>query len=175
MLRTIAIIVAIIVASVLGLAAIQPDHFLVQREIVVKASPDKVYPLIEDFRRWSAWSPWEKLDPAMRRDFGGPPAGKGTTYAWSGNDAVGQGRMEITEALPPSRLVIKLDFVEPIAASNVAEFELTPEGESTRVRWAMRGPSPFVARVVQLFVSMDSMVGKDFEAGLANLKAQAEG
>lgn len=174
MLKTITIIVAIIVAGVLGLAAIQPDRFRVQREIVVKAPPEKIYPLIEDFRRWSAWSPWEKLDPAMQRDFGGPPSGKGASYAWSGNDDVGQGRMEITEATPRSRIVIQLDFIKPFAASNVAEFDLVPEAEATRVRWAMHGPSPFLSRIIQVFASMDSLVGKDFEAGLANLKVEAE-
>jgi uncharacterized protein YndB with AHSA1/START domain len=174
MLKTIAIIVVVAIAAVLGLAATKPDTFRVQRSATIKAPPDKVFALINDFRNWSQWSPWEKLDPAMKRTHSGPPSGKGAVYEWDGNKEVGAGRMEITEPTPPSKLVIKLDFIRPFEGHNTAEFTLQPQGDGTNLTWAMHGPAPFISKVMQVFFSMDGMIGKDFETGLANLKAVAE-
>jgi hypothetical protein len=114
------------------------------------------------------------MDPAMKRTRSGAPTGKGSVYAWEGNSKVGQGRMEITEASPPSKVVLKLDFVKPFEAHNVVQFTMVPKGDATEVTWEMQGPAPYMAKVIHVFVSMDSMVGKDFEAGLANLKSVAE-
>ena len=174
MVKIIGIIVIVFVAGVLILAAFRPDTFRVQREASIKARPEKVFALINDFDRWGAWSPWEKKDPAMKRTFGIAKSGKGATYAWEGNKDVGQGRMEIAESVPSSKVVLNLDFVKPFEAHNLVVFTLEPKGDTTNVTWAMQGDSPYVAKIIQLFVSMDKMVGKDFEAGLANLKAAAE-
>lgn len=173
MLKTIALVVVLLVAAVLGYAATKPDAFRVERATTIKAPPAKVHALISDLKHWTTWSPWEKRDPAMKRTYGAVSSGKGAVYAWEGNKEVGAGRMEITESAP-EKLVIKLDFLQPFEAHNTAEFTLVPQGESARVTWAMHGPAPFVSKVMQVFVSMDRMVGKDFETGLANLKAAAE-
>jgi len=163
-----------VVAAVLAAAILQPDSFRVQREATIQAPPAKVFALVDDFRQWPAWSPWEKLDPAMKRTLGGPATGKGATYAWEGNDDVGRGRMEITDSAAPARLAIKLDFIEPFASSNTTEFSFHPAGAGTRVVWVMHGPMPFISKLISVFVSMDRLIGKDFETGLANLKATAE-
>jgi len=176
MLRIIGIAVLVVVVAVAGLliyAATRPDDFRVERSIAVKAPPDKVMALVGDLRGWTAWSPYEKKDPAMKRAYAGPAAGKGAAYEWDGNKEVGRGRMEILE-VTPSKVVIKLDFITPFEAHNIAEFTARPQGDNTNVTWAMYGPSPFIAKVMQTVINMDRMVGKDFEAGLQNLKAVAE-
>jgi len=174
MLKTVLIAAAVVIAGVLLFASTRPDSFSVQRTATIHAPPDKVFALVNDFHRWSEWSPWEKLDPEMKRSFGGPAAGVGATYAWTGNSKVGEGRMEILKAAPASQLEIQLDFIKPFEGHNIAEFTLTPQGENTQVLWVMHGPAPFVSKLMGVFVSMDSMIGKDFEAGLANMKATAE-
>jgi uncharacterized protein YndB with AHSA1/START domain len=174
MLKTTGIIIALLIAGVLIFAATKPDTFSVQRSASIKAPPEKVFALINDFKAWGPWSPWEKKDPAMKRTFGAVTAGKGAQYAWDGNKDVGQGSMEITESAPSSRIAIKLDFLKPFEAHNKVEFTLAPQGDATNVTWLMHGPANFMTKLMQVFVSMDSMVGKDFEAGLANLKAAAE-
>lgn len=174
MIKTIGIVVVILIAAVLIFAATKPDSFSVQRATGIKAAPEKIFALLDDFHNWGVWSPWEKMDPNMKRTFNGPANGKGSVYEWEGNSKVGQGRMEITDASAPSQVTIKLDFIKPFEGHNVAEFVLEPKGDSTNVTWTMRGPSPYIAKLMSVFFSMDSMIGKDFEAGLANLKAAAE-
>ncbi len=174
MIKTIAVAIAVLIAAILAFAATKPDTFRVERAAEIKAPPEKIFALINDFHQWPAWSPWEKMDPAMRRTHSGAASGKGAVYEWEGNSKVGQGRMEITDAAAPSKLIIKLDFLKPFEGHNNAEYTLQTKGDTTRLTWAMYGPSPFVSKVMQVFVSMDSMIGKDFEAGLANLKAIAE-
>ena len=174
MLKTIALVIVVVIAGVLIFAATKPDTFAVQRSTSIKAPPDRIFPLINDFKRWDAWSPWEKKDPAMKRSYGPTTSGKGAHYAWEGNNDVGQGSMDITESVPPSKVALKLDFVKPFEGHNVVEFTLLPRGESTDVTWSMSGPAPFMSKVMQVFVNMDRMIGKDFEAGLASLKAAAE-
>ena len=174
MIKKTLLLIAIFVAGVLGFATTKPDTFSVQREVSIKAPPDKVAALIVDFRNWQLWSPWEKLDPDMKRTYAGPASGKGARYAWQGDDKVGAGRMEITDAATPERTVIKLDFLKPFESHNTTTFALTPDGDSTKVSWTMTGPSPYVSKVMNVFVSMDTMIGKDFDKGLANLKAAAE-
>ena len=122
----------------------------------------------------AAWSPWEKKDPAMKRTFGAVTTGKGAVYTWEGNKNVGQGSMEIAESSPPSKVAIQLDFVKPFEAHNTVEFTLEPKGDATNLTWAMQGHTPYVAKIIHVFFDMDSMVGKDFEAGLASLKALSE-
>jgi uncharacterized protein YndB with AHSA1/START domain len=168
------IVVVVVIAAVLALAAMRPNEFSVQRSVSIKAPPERIYPMLIDFRQWPAWSPWEKLDPDMKRTLSGPTSGTGATYAWQGSGKVGAGRMEIKEADAPSRVTIQLDFIKPFEGHNVTDFTLAARGEQTEVTWLMHGPAPFVSKLMGLFVDMDKMIGKDFEAGLANLKAATE-
>ncbi len=173
-IATIAVVLAIAIAIVLILAATRPDTFGVQRAAIVEAPPEKIFPLINDFRQWGSWSPYEHKDPAMKRSFSGAPRGAGAVYAWEGDKNVGKGRMEILEASAPSKIVIKLDFYTPFEAHNTAEFTMLPQDDATRVLWRMHGPAPFMAKIMHVFINIDKMVGKDFEVGLANLKRLAE-
>jgi len=166
------IVLAIIV--VLVIAATKPDAFRIQRSATMNAAPEKVFPLINDFHQWIGWSPWEKLDPALKRTYSGNASGKGSIYEWVGNKKVGQGRMEITESTPSSRILIKLDFIKPFSANNTTEFALNGQGSSTNVSWTMTGSQPFMFKVMSIFMNMDKMIGKDFEAGLASMKDIAE-
>jgi uncharacterized protein YndB with AHSA1/START domain len=174
MFKIILIVIVVLIAGVLAFATTKPDTFTVQRSTTIKAPPEKIFAVVNDFHRWVDWSPWEKLDPAMKRTLGGAESGKGATYAWEGNGKAGAGRMEIIESAPASKVGIQLDFIKPFEGHNVAEFTLTPQGDSTQVNWAMRGPTPFVSKLMQVFVSLDTMIGKDFDEGLANLKALTE-
>jgi Polyketide cyclase / dehydrase and lipid transport len=174
MLKVIGLIAGAAVAGVLVSATFQPDHFRVQRSTRIEAPAERVFGYINDFHRWGAWSPYEKLDPAMQRTYSGAARGQGAVYAWEGSAKVGKGRMEITSAPAPSRVDIKLDFLTPFEAHNVATFTLEPDGSATKVTWAMDGPTPYPAKIVHLFLNMDRMVGRDFESGLANLKTVAE-
>jgi uncharacterized protein YndB with AHSA1/START domain len=174
MIKIIGIVIVVIIAGVLGLAATKPDTFRVQRSAGIKAPPEKVFALINDFKTWTAWSPWEKKDPGTKRTYGPVSAGKGATYAWEGNKDVGQGSMEITQAVAPSKVDLKLDFLKPFEAHNTVAFTLEPKGDITNVLWSMEGPTPYFAKIIHVFLDMDKMVGNDFETGLANLKAIAE-
>lgn len=174
MFYTIAIIVGILLAAFLGFAATKPDTFSVQRSRSIHAPPDKIFELISDFHRWASWSPYEKLDPAMKKTYTGALSGKGAVYEWAGNGKAGQGRMEITDASPGSKVTIKLDFLKPFEGHNIAEFTLEANGGSTNVTWAIHGPQSYILKVMTTFFSMDNMLGKDFETGLGSMKAIAE-
>jgi uncharacterized protein YndB with AHSA1/START domain len=177
MFETIAVIAAVLVlaiAVILILAATKPDRFSVQRATTVKAPAEKIFPLINDFRRWGSWSPYEHKDPVMKRSFSGAASGKGAVYAWDGNKNVGSGRMEILDATAPAKIVIKLDFFTPFEGHNTAEFTMLPQGDGTNLTWLMHGPAPFMAKIMHVFMNIDRMVGKDFEIGLANLKRLTE-
>jgi hypothetical protein len=174
MLKIILGVVLVAIVAVLGLAASRPDTFVVKRSIVIKAPSEKLVGLVDDFHRWGAWSPWEKIDPNMSRAYEGPASGVGAAYAWSGGDKVGAGRMEIRSVTPAREVVIQLDFLKPLKASNTARFVFAPEGEATRVTWSMEGKSPFISKLMGLFFNMDQMIGKDFEKGLADMKTEAE-
>jgi hypothetical protein len=173
MFKIIAVALVVVIAAILVLAATRPDSFRVERSAQISAPPEKILSLVNDFHQWSTWSPYEKLDPALKRTFAGAAAGKGAVYEWEGNSKAGQGRMEIITAAP-TQTAIQLDFIKPFEAHNIAAFTAQPLGEATRVTWSMEGPSPFITRVLGLFVNMDKMIGGDFETGLANLKAAAE-
>src|SRR5260221_14785986 len=170
----IAVVLAIAIAIILILAAAKPSPFRVQRATTVKAPADKLFPLINDFHQWGTWSPYENKDPAMKRSYSGAESGKGAVYAWDGNNNVGSGRMEILDASAPSKIVIKLDFFSPFEGHNTAELTMLPQGDATNVTWLMHGPAAFMHKVMQVFINLDRMVGKDFEIGLANLKRLTE-
>jgi uncharacterized protein YndB with AHSA1/START domain len=174
----IAVVLAIVVAIVLILAATKPNTFSVQRATTVRAPPERIFPLINDFHQWGSWSPYENKDPAMKRSFSGAADGKGAVYGWEGNKNVGSGRMEIMDTSKSSKIVIKLDFFTPFEGHNTAEFTMLPQGDATslttNVTWLMHGPAPFMSKVMQVFINLDNMIGKDFEIGLANLKRLTE-
>lgn len=174
MLMTILLVVAAALAALLIWAATRADHFRVERSTRVAAPPGVVFAHIEDFRCWADWSPWAKKDPAMKSILSGAERGEGAVYEWQGNNAVGRGRMQIVQAAAPTRIDIKLDFIKPFEAHNSAEFDLRGDGDHTLVTWAVHGPSPFLSRLMGVFFDMDRMIGADFEAGLANLKAVVE-
>jgi hypothetical protein len=174
MLKTVALVIVAAIAAVLVYAATRPDSFRVQRSVTIHAPPEKIFALIDTLPNWAQWSPYEKLDPAMKRSFEGPDSGKGAVYGWDGNDKAGAGRMQIIESAAPSRVLIQLDFSRPFEGHNTAEFALTPAGDSTTVVWAMYGPSPYISKLMGVFFNLDQMIGKDFETGLANLKSITE-
>lgn len=170
-------VLGVLVGLVVVLAAIastKPNEMVVSRSIQIQASPEKVYDLIANFRNWNGWSPWDKLDPNLERRFDGAEAGKGAHYAWTGNKKVGSGEMTITEATEPSRVVIALHFIAPWETTNTTEFTLAPRDGHTEVTWNMRGPSPFIVKLMSLLFNMEKAIGKDFEKGLAAMKNVAE-
>lgn len=167
-------VLAVAAGAILLVAALKPDSFRIQRTASIKAPPERVFALVNDFRRWTEWSPWENIDPALKRSYEGAQSGKGAAYGWEGNKNVGSGRMEILESAPGSRITIKLDFLKPFEAHNTAQFEFDQSGDTTIVTWAMFGPSPYVSRLMGLVFDMDGMVGSQFERGLATLKAKSE-
>ncbi len=170
------ILLGLLAAIVLLLiyAATRPDTFRVERSITVTAAPDKVFALLNDFHQFPSWSPWQDLDPAMKVTHSGAASGPGAVYEWSGNSAVGAGRMEILKTEPAAKVTVKLDFLQPFEGHNTTEYTVASAAGTTTVTWAMFGPSPYISKVMGIFVSMDSMIGKDFERGLAKLKAVAE-
>lgn len=173
MIKIILIALVVLIGVIAVFAATRPDRFRVERSVRVGAPPEKVLSFINDFHRWSAWSPYEKLAPSMKRTYGGVLAGKGAVYEWKGNSKAGQGRMEILEAASTAT-VIKLDFIKPFEAHNIARFTAQPQGDVTVVSWSMEGPAPFMHKLFGLFINMDRLIGNDFETGLANLKSAAQ-
>jgi uncharacterized protein YndB with AHSA1/START domain len=162
------------VAALAAFVASRPDRYRVERSAVLAAPPERAYARVADFHAWEAWSPWARLDPAMKTTFGGVAGAAGATYEWSGNDKVGRGRMTIREASPPARLAILLQFFEPFASEADTTFTFAPEGAGTRVTWAMEGQASFVAKAMCLVKSMDAMIGPDFEKGLAAMRQVVE-
>jgi len=175
MLMTILGAIVFIVAIILVIASTRPDTSTIERSAVIHAPAEKIFPHMNDFHAWGAWSPWEKMDPNLKRTFSGAEKGVGAKYDWEGNNQVGIGRMEILESVPHSKILIALDFLKPFEAHNRTEFTFTPaNGGGTLLNWKMTGPQPFMFKLMGLFMNMQDMVGKDFEKGLASLKAIAE-
>lgn len=174
MLKKIGIALLLVLVVFISIVVSRPSHFHVERSARIAAPPSVVFSFIDDFRRWQSWSPWEKLDPGMQREYSGAEQGKGAVYEWSGNDEVGKGRMRIIESQPPSTVAITLEFLEPWQATNATLFDIRPDGDGTRVTWGMDAEHGFLFKAVGLFMDMDSMVGKDFEAGLDNLAQAAQ-
>ncbi len=170
----IGLLVVLAIVAFLAYAATRPNEFRMQRSTLINAAPDQIFPHINDFHRWYAWSPFEKLDPAMRKTFSGAPSGPGAVYEWAGNKKAGSGRMEITAAAAPTQVVLKLDFITPFKSHSITTFTMTPTAGATDVTWAMSGPTPFPMKVMHIVINMDRVIGKDFEAGLASLKSVVE-
>ena len=167
-------ILVVVVLAILGLAAMRPHTFTVRRATTIKATPAAIFPLINDFRAWPTWSPYEHKAPKMQRRLSGAEVGVGAIYEWTGDKNVGQGRMEIIDSTAPSTVVIKLDFYKPFEAHNRATFAMVTQGDGTEVSWTMDGPAQFIGKLMGLFINLDRMVGNDFETGLANLKRLTE-
>jgi carbon monoxide dehydrogenase subunit G len=163
-----------VLAVLAVVVALQPAQFHIERSTTTAAPPATVFAQVNDFHAWRAWSPWEKLDPNMRRMFDGPGSGVGAKYSWSGNDDVGEGKMTIEGSDAPSHIEIKLEFIKPFAATNTATFKFVPEGNGTKITWSMDGNNNFMAKAFGMVMNMDQLVGKDFELGLAQLKKVAE-
>jgi hypothetical protein len=174
MLKKILIATGVIIIAVVGVVAMQPPEFRVVRTATMSAPAPAVFAQVNDFHNWEAWSPWAKLDPAMKKTYEGAPAGTGAISTWAGNDQVGEGRATITESRPNDLIRIELEFVKPFAATNTVEFTFKPEGNQTAVAWSMTGKNNFIAKALHLFMDMDKMVGGDFEKGLAQMKSVVE-
>jgi uncharacterized protein YndB with AHSA1/START domain len=169
-----AVLFAVVIAVILVVASTKPDTFQITRSVNINAAPETIYPYMSDFHKGDLWSPYEKKDPAMKRTFSGAEGGKGAVYEFDGNKEVGKGRLEIIEAVPPAKVVLTLDMIEPMQGHNIVEYTLEPKGDGTDVTWAIHGSNTYLGKVMCVFFNMDKMIGKDFEAGLANLKALVE-
>jgi hypothetical protein len=174
MIKKILIGLAAIVVVLVVIIALQPSHYRVERSATMKAPAVVVFAQVNDFHKWNAWSPWAKIDPAMKQTFEGAPAGTGAVYAWTGNKDVGEGRMTITDSHPSDLIKIKLEFIKPFTATNATDFTFKPQGDQTAVTWTMSGDNNFIGKAFSLFMNMDKMVGGDFEKGLAQMKAVTE-
>ena len=168
-------VVAALVILLIIVVATRPSEFRVVRSGKISATPSAVFPHVNDFHNWEAWSPWAKLDPASKVTFEGASAGKGAIFTWAGNKKVGAGRMTITDSRPSDLIRINLEFFKPFKATNTTVFTFQPDGNQTLVTWDMSGRSNFMFKLVGLFMDCDKMVGTDFEKGLASMKAVVEG
>lgn len=174
MLKVILFGLIAILAVIAVIAALQPSHFRVTRSATFQAPPEVIFAQVNNLRNWEAWSPWAKVDPAMKQTYEGPETGVGSSYTWSGNNEVGEGRSTITESRPNELVRFKLDFVKPFEGTNVAEFTFKPEGNQTLVTWSMSGERNFFFKVIGLFMNCDKMCGDAFEKGLSQMKAVTE-
>lgn len=175
MLKKILIGLFAVLVLLAGVVAMQPSSYVVNRTLAMSAPPAAVFPLISDFHQWDGWSPWAKIDPAMKTTYEGPVAAPGSIYKWVGNDQVGEGQMTILESQAPERVKIKLDFLKPFASTSITEFAVQPASGGSTVSWTMNGESNFMAKGFGLFMGgMDKMIGPDFEKGLAQMKALVE-
>jgi hypothetical protein len=168
------VVIVLIIAIFCVVVAMQPAHYTVERSATINAPAPVVFAQVNDFHKWEAWSPWEKIDPNIKKEFSGPAAGNGAVYSWVGNSDVGEGKMTITDSVPSTSIKIKLEFIKPFAATNATNFMFTSQGNQTNVKWAMSGDKNFVAKAFTMFMDMDKMVGTDFEKGLAQMKTVAE-
>jgi hypothetical protein len=174
MLEIILISLAVIIVVFILIVALQPKVFRVARSATISAAPSAVFAQVNDFHKWEGWNPWGKIDPAMKNTYEGAPAGVGAIYTWAGNNEVGEGRMTITESRLSDLIRINLEFFKPFAATNTAQFTFKPDGSQTVATWSMTGEKNFMAKAVQLFMSMDRMIGGQFEKGLAAIKSIVE-
>lgn len=174
MLLRILVGLVVIVLVLVVLIAMRPQDFRVTRTTTINARAAVVFEQVNDLHKWEAWSPWAKLDPAAKNTYEGPPSGAGAAFGWSGNNKIGEGRMQITESRPNEYVRFQLDFLRPFKASNIAEFTFKPEGNQTAVSWSMSGKNNFLSKAMGLFLDCDKMVGGEFEKGLAQMKSICE-
>ena len=175
MLKTILIAAIAAIGLFLIYVTTRPDTFKVVRSLQIKAPPDKIFPLINDLRSYNTWNPYVKKDPAIKLTYSGPAAGAGAQFLFDGNKDAGKGSIEVVATTPSSQVDMRLMMAEPFPIDNRVRYTLLPKDGGSEVTWAMEGPVPYIAKIAHLFFNMDKMVGTDFEAGLASLKALAEG
>jgi len=168
------VLIVAAIAGLLAYATTRPDVFRVERSVSIAASPDKIRPLINDMHAFNSWNPYNRKDPAMKSTYRGPQAGPGAAYDFDGNGEVGKGSLQIIEPSGPDTVSMQLNMIAPMEGRNLIDFRLRPEGQGTRVTWSMHGPTPYVAKVLHVIFDMDKMIGRDFDSGLASLKALAE-
>jgi hypothetical protein len=168
------VLILVVIVGLLAVIAMQPEDIKVSRSAAMNASADKVFEQVNDFHKWDSWSPWAKIDPNMKTTYAGASAGVGSSYAWTGNDEVGEGKMTITKSQPSQQIGIDLEFIKPFEARNQTDFVFAPQGSSTNVTWTMTGIKNFLTKAFCLVMDMDKMVGGDFERGLAQMKAVVE-
>ena len=174
MIKKILLGLVAVVAVILIAGAFQSDTYRVERSLTIAAPAAALFPQINDLRQSLVWSPWMKLDPTAKLTFDGPASGVDATNAWVGNSKMGEGRQTIIASTPNELVRLKVEFFKPMAGVATSEFRLTPAGQGTTVTWSMSGDKNYVSKVMCMFLSMDKMIGGDFETGLANLKALAE-
>jgi hypothetical protein len=167
------VILVVLVAAILIYASTKPDTFHVERSINIKSLPEKISPLINDFRLWDAWTPYNK-DPAMKKTYSGSESGKGAHFAWEGNKQAGKGEITISDTIPPNKLMFDLHMIKPFEGRNVAAISLNASGDSTNVTWSLDDKHNLMLKTMSLFLNLDNTIGKDFEVGLTRLKAIAE-
>jgi len=174
MLKIILLSLLAVVVIFVVIVAMQPEDFKVSRSATIAAPAATVFAQVNDFHKWEAWSPWAKMDPNSKATYSGPESGPGASFAWAGNNEVGEGRMTIKESKPNDLVLIDLQFIKPFAANNVAEFTFKPQGDQTQVTWTMSGKNNFFFKAFSLFMNCDKMVGPQFEKGLSSMKAISE-
>lgn len=174
MLTIVIAAIAALIALFLIVAALQPAKFRVARSILIDAPAASAFAEVQDLRRWQAWSPFEKLDLNLQRQYEGAERGEGAIYDWVGDSKAGEGRATIVQVQQDQQVAVRLDFRKPFRASNLAVFHFSPRGESTEVTWAMSGERNFLFKAMSLFMSMDKVVGSMFEQGLRELKTLSE-
>jgi uncharacterized protein YndB with AHSA1/START domain len=174
MVLKVLLVIVVLLAGILLFAASKPDTFRIQRSLTMNASPEKIFPLINDLHNWPQWAPQDRENSTMKRSFSGPESGVGAASEWSGSGSTGKGQMTITQSDAPRLVALKVDFEKPFVAHNVNEFRLEPDGASTKVTWSMQGTNLYMMKLMSVFTNMDRMMGQHFESGLANLKAVAE-
>jgi hypothetical protein len=173
MLKKILLVLVVLIAVLAVVVYFQPDEYAVERSAVIPASPAVVFPMVNDFHRWNDWSPWDKIDPQMKRTYSEPAAGKGAKYSWVGNNEVGEGDMTITESKPNEQILINLHFIKPMEGTSLTEFKFAPEGSGTKVTWKMTGKNNYIGKAMCMVMNMDKMVGGKFDEGLAAMKTKA--
>ncbi|UUO08880.1 SRPBCC family protein [Blastopirellula sp. J2-11] len=164
----------ILVVIVVIAAMMQPNEFTVQRSLPISAPPEIVFSHINDLKKWEAWSPWEKLDPDMRKTYTDNVVGEGASYSWDGDSNIGEGSLTIVKSTPDQQIDMDLKFIRPFACENDVVFTFVPNAGQTTITWKMDGKNTFFSKVMCLFMSMDNMVGSQFAEGLENLKKIAE-
>ncbi|ODA65994.1 Polyketide cyclase / dehydrase and lipid transport [Methyloligella halotolerans] len=174
-LITVLVVLAVGVTAVLAYAATKPDDFRYERSTVIAASAEAIFPYLNDFKLSQEWSPFEELDPDMERRMSEQTAGEGATYAWNGDSNAGEGKLTILESVPNERVTMDITFVRPMAGSSTVDYILTPQGDQTKMTWAMHGPQPYLAKLMSVFIDCEKMMTESFEKGFANLKREVEG
>ncbi len=168
-------VLGILVAGLLVYAALKPSGMFISRELLVKATPQAIFPFLNHSRKANDWMPWAQIDPKVKMSYTGPEEGVGSVSSWESSGQMGVGKAEVIESVTNQRVKTQLTYTKPMAMSQLAELSLNPTPDGTVVRWSVSGNTPFIGRVFCIFMSMDKMVGGQFEKGLTNLKVMVEG